>query len=393
VVGSGPAWLLETAGAELSGRLPGMHPAHPRYVVDPDDPRAPPEQVWAKLSEAERKLVLASLPHIVPYELHPPEGDLHRKGKDDVRDTLSAHFKRKGRSIYLSSELAVYYPGERRFCPDVLAVLDVGDHDRRSWVVAVEGKGLDLVLEVHDQGDESKDKRENVAFYAHLGIAEYFVFDVGNAELLGWRLPSSRSSRYRRIVPQAGRLASQVLGLQLTVEDDRARFYDGSALLLDAGEVIGRFERKVERMAQQAADERKKRLEAERRAEEEAAARTAAEQERTEEAAARAAAERRADDAVEARKQAEARVAELEKLLGRRRRLSCPDNPIDHGETRRLLAARSSLRGTALVAGPTGPGFGGRPVESNSTPSTCFVPEVRARARRQPAHRALLGRL
>jgi hypothetical protein len=32
----------------------------------------------------------------------------------------------------------------------------------------------------------------------------------------------------------------------------------------------------------------------------------------------------------------------------------CSDNQIDHCETRRLLAARSSLRGPALVAGPTG---------------------------------------
>jgi Uma2 family endonuclease len=280
-------------------RLLLMQQARPSYVVAPDDPRAPPEHVWARLSDAERKRVVASLPHVVPYELHPPEGDLHRKSKDNVMDTLSAHFRRKGRSIYLSSELAVYHPGEPRFCPDVLAVLDVDDHDRRSWVVAVEGRGLDVVLEVHDQGDESKDKRENVAFYARLGIRDYFVFDVGEGELTGWHLPSARSTAYRRIVPQAGRLHSRVLGLELAIEGDLVRFYDGGALLLDGGEVLQKFEQKVSRLSRKVAEERSLRRLAEQRAALEAEARRVEEK---------------------ARKQAEARVAELEKLLAKRRR-------------------------------------------------------------------------
>ena len=49
-------------------------------------------------------------------------------------DALDRHDA--GRSCDLSSELAVYYPGEKRFVPDVLAVLDVEPHDRMKWVVA-----------------------------------------------------------------------------------------------------------------------------------------------------------------------------------------------------------------------------------------------------------------
>jgi nucleotide-binding universal stress UspA family protein len=35
---------------------------HARYVVDPDDPRAPSQEVWDRLTEDERAQVLASLP-------------------------------------------------------------------------------------------------------------------------------------------------------------------------------------------------------------------------------------------------------------------------------------------------------------------------------------------
>lgn len=33
-----------------------------RYVINPDDPRAPPQEVWDAMSDAERADVLANLP-------------------------------------------------------------------------------------------------------------------------------------------------------------------------------------------------------------------------------------------------------------------------------------------------------------------------------------------
>lgn len=47
------------------------------YVVDPTDPRAPPEDVWKPMSEEERRRVVASLPSEIPRPL-PLEGDAHR---------------------------------------------------------------------------------------------------------------------------------------------------------------------------------------------------------------------------------------------------------------------------------------------------------------------------
>lgn len=114
------------------------------YRVDPDDPRAPPQEVWERLTPEERAHVVDSLPsEFLVSEAHPPEGDSHFDAKVRVREVLGGFFSRIGRKVYLACELPVYYPGERMFAPDVLAVMDVEPHSRMRWVVGVEGKGLD----------------------------------------------------------------------------------------------------------------------------------------------------------------------------------------------------------------------------------------------------------
>jgi hypothetical protein len=137
-----------------------MQTTPPRYVVDPGDPRAPSQAVWDTLSSHERALVVAALPTSLPVEAGPPEGDRHRKARNLAAEVLERFLGKTGRRVYVSSELATDYPGERVFSPDVLAVLDVERHERTSWVVSDEGKGLDLVLEVHNPADEKKDHDE-----------------------------------------------------------------------------------------------------------------------------------------------------------------------------------------------------------------------------------------
>jgi Uma2 family endonuclease len=217
------------------------------YVIDPDDPRAPPWEVWERMSPEERAYVVEMLPSEIPLDAMPAEGDLHNKAASGARFTLDAFFRRIGRRIYISSNLPVFYPGERRFAPDVMAVRDVEPHDREKWVVASEGKGLDWALEVHVSGDREKDEVLNVERYARLGIEEYFYFDRRRLLLRGYRLPAegepSKSSRrvYQPIVPQEGRLTSRVLGLDLMVERDRLRFYYGMASVPEADELIARL--------------------------------------------------------------------------------------------------------------------------------------------------------
>jgi hypothetical protein len=209
------------------------------YALDLADPRAPTHDQWALMSAAERAHVVAMLPAQVPLSLV-PEGDPHRKAKKSALDALDGFFRRAGRRIYLSSEIGVYYPDERRFSPDLLAVLDVEPHDRMTWVVDAEGKGLDFVLEVHVAGDWTKDHLENVERFARLGIHEYFVFDRKLRRLQGHRLvPGTRT--YQRLLPQAGLFASEVLGLDLTVEGTKLRFFFGNGPIEDADERIARL--------------------------------------------------------------------------------------------------------------------------------------------------------
>ena len=215
------------------------------YVFDPADPRAPAVEQWEQMLPDERARVVAMLPAEVPLELVPNEGDPHRKAKRGALDALDGFFRRTGRKIYLSSELSIYYPGERRFAPDLLAVTDVEPYERSTWVVATEGKGLDFVLEVHVAGDRKKDEKTNVERYARLGIQEYFYFDRARLRLTCYRLAVNAGGgparSYERIVPQAGRFPSGVLGLDLALDGSRLRFFAGNAPLEDADEMIARL--------------------------------------------------------------------------------------------------------------------------------------------------------
>jgi Uma2 family endonuclease len=234
---------------------------------DPADPRAPSMEVWNALSPAERDEVVAQLPSEWQDAL-PPEGDPHRVPQKQALESLDAFYKKLGRKVYLSSNLGVYYPAEARFAPDLLAVLDVEPHERESWIVAREGKGLDFALEICVRGDRRKDLEKNVEKYARLGIPEYFVFDRGRLRLHGWTLPEPGARAYTPIVPQLGRWPSRALGLDLTLESTRLRFLYGTAPLLDADELMQRANLLLAEVTRQRQEEARQREEEARRAEE-----------------------------------------------------------------------------------------------------------------------------
>lgn len=235
------------------------------YVVDPLAPQAPPQDVWDRLTQDERRAVLGSLPSEIPLA-GPPEGDRHSNPKYRARGTLEEHFRRLGRRIYIGSELPVYYPGERMFAPDLIAVLDVEPHERDHWTVSHEGRGLDLCIEIHVRGSEAKDFVENVTLYGRLGIPEYFAFSPARGRLQGWRLvPGARA--YQPIVPQEGRWRSQLLGLDLAVDERRLRFFYGAAPLLETSELIVRLGAMLDAATQRAEEEGRRAEDEARRAE------------------------------------------------------------------------------------------------------------------------------
>lgn len=249
----------------------------------PDALLVPSLDEWRAMTSAERDAfvdeALATLQR--EFDLMPSEGAPHQNAKISLRTTLGGHFARVGRKIYLGTELAVLYPEQPPFAPDFLAVADVedpGDEDTRmAWIVADEGKGPDLVLEVLHAGSRRKDLVDNRLFYGSLGIAEYFVYDRAKFVLHGFRLPAPGATRYVPIVAEAGFLPSRVLGLELAIVGHRLRFAYGGAIVPETRELLDRASAMLDAVEARV-DAEAQRAEAEaQRAEAEAALRAEAE--------------------------------------------------------------------------------------------------------------------
>ena len=237
------------------------------YVIDESDPRAPSQDLWDRLDERARARIVASLPS-EPASASPPEGDPHWNEKRRVREALDEYFLRIRRRVYLSCELPIYYPDEPVFAPDLIAVCDVELHERMGWVVSAERRGLDLALEIHASGDARKDFVLNVVRYARLGIPEYFAYDIGKRRLAGWRL-AERGGTYVPIIPQEGRWRSDVLDLELALDEAGLRFFHGSAVLPDARELIARLSGMIDDAIRRAEEASRRAEDESRRAEDE----------------------------------------------------------------------------------------------------------------------------
>jgi Uma2 family endonuclease len=213
-------------------------------------PVAPTAEEWHAMSEPARlRLLLEVIDALSDPAITMSEGRPHKKAKSRAADKLGLYFGSIGKVVYVAEEMAVLYPGEPGFTPDIMAVLDVPepeDDQRMAWVVVEEKKGLDLVIEILHRGDRKKDLEDNVARYARLGIPEYFVYDRLRQRVVGYRLPALGAGKYQPIIPQFGRYHSQVLGLDLAVEHGQLRIFHGMAELFGSDELIGRLKGMVE---------------------------------------------------------------------------------------------------------------------------------------------------
>ena len=279
------------------------------WTLDPDDPRAPSIEEWERMSHAQRAWVIESLPSEFPAtEECLPEGTLHYEAVSGAREALRTHFGKLGRKICIEANMAVYYPREAMFSPDVMVVLDADDHPRNSWIVHAEGKGLDLCIEMVWLGWKKKDTKDKVKRYAELGIPEYFVFDMQERVLQGYRL-TGRSKEYTQLSSKSGKLRSEVLGLNLSIEDTQLRFFHNNDAVLRADECITRLDAAVKKAGRRVQDEAER---AEREAER---ARLAEQRARTETERAEREAER--SRLAEQRARTETERAEREAALAR----------------------------------------------------------------------------
>ena len=210
------------------------------------------------------------------------------------------------------------YPEEgnnkNRVASDVLVGLGLGTHNRSSYFVWEEGKPPDWVLEVASPRKQAEDRGYKRHYYAEMGVPEYWMFDAkgdvyppGTPRLQGLRLVDCEYRPLKsRLVDGRRMIRSEVLGLDVRVEDELLRFRD-----VATGRDIqhrGEVEADKERVQTELRQETAQRKAAEVRAERQSAR---AEQEATQ----RKAAEARAEQEVALRLAAEARVAELEAAL------------------------------------------------------------------------------
>lgn len=211
------------------------------------------------------------------------ESTRHAEASNYAFDALRVWFKDQPDTLVANDLVMLFEEGNRRaaLSPDLMVIFDVGNPDRSSYKVWQEGHALPaFALEILSKRTWRKDIRVKPGLYAALGVRELWLFEPFEPRLAGHRLDTDG---YRRIRPfRDGGLRSEVLGLDVVVQDSRLRFRNPAD-----GEILPDY-------LQSAA----MRVEAERRLEQEVVARREAED--------------RARTAEQRAARAERRAAELE---------------------------------------------------------------------------------
>ena len=254
------------------------------------------------------------------------ETDTHRRYMLDLIDALEEHY-RDDKWTYVTGNIFVYYPDEtgklQPVSPDIFVVHGVEKKDRRIYNIKVEGKVPEVVLELTSTSTKMEDLGNKKFLYASLGVKEYFLFDplseTMHPMLRGFRL---EDGDYMPIV--GTRLYSEVMGLELRLDEGKLRLYDPktSAYLLTREEAHAA--RRAAEAAKQKAEAAKQKAEAARQeaevARQKAEAETKkAETEKQKAEAARLTAEAKAAQESAARQAAEAELARLREELAKNR--------------------------------------------------------------------------
>ena len=129
------------------------------------------------------------------------------------------------------SDLPVHYrrgDRNRAIVPDLFVALRAPRLGSRPSYKLWENPVPDLAMEMLSPSNWEEDVGPKLRTYEHLGVRECWLFDPDghseDAALIGYRL---HGERYRRIAKNAvGRLPSEVLGLELRMDDGRLRFHD-----------------------------------------------------------------------------------------------------------------------------------------------------------------------
>lgn len=156
------------------------------------------------------------------------ETDVHRKQMIYVLDALEEHFEPQPK-VYVTGNIFLYYRDEfgdlQKIAPDIFVVKGLDKRERRIYHLPEEGRAPDFVLELISRETKLEDLGNKRVLYASLGVKEYFIFDPLNEalsqQLRGFRL---RGEDYHTLLGE--RIHSEVLDLELFVENERLRLFD-----------------------------------------------------------------------------------------------------------------------------------------------------------------------
>lgn len=181
------------------------------------------------------------------------ETDVHIRQLVNLRFALLTRYK-DDPNTYVGANMFLYFvEGDPTACvaPDIFVVLGIAKHDRRGYKVWEEGKAPDVVIEITSSSTRHEDLGSKRLIYADLGVREYFIFDPLR-EYLAPRLRGYRLVGDEYVPMNGGPLFSEVLGLELRVEDEQLRLFDPQrgAYLLCPDELQAEAEQERERIAQ-----------------------------------------------------------------------------------------------------------------------------------------------
>jgi Uma2 family endonuclease len=156
------------------------------------------------------------------------ETDVHRKLMIGLLHALTERYREQPQ-VYVSGNIFIYYRDEagvrQSVSPDIFVAFGVAKKDRRIYKLEDEGKGPEVVIELTSTSTKVEDLVTKHYIYANMGVREYFLFDPYSETIR----PALRGFRFAggEYVPIAGAsLHSEVLGLELQVEQGQLRLYD-----------------------------------------------------------------------------------------------------------------------------------------------------------------------
>ncbi len=186
--------------------------------------------------------------------------DLHRRILIHTLETLEAHYAQQP-DVYVSGDILMYYvEGDPRrvVAPDVLVSFGLEKKERLTYLVWVEGKTPDFVMEFSSKTTYNEDLGRKMDRYASLRIQDYFLYDAEGlflpSQLMGYTLVDGV---YVPVSEHAdGGLHSDVLSLDFHVDDEGLGLYDpvaGAWLQTPTEAAEARAEQEASRAEQEAA--------------------------------------------------------------------------------------------------------------------------------------------